>query len=361
MQNRMENYRIVTNKEDNKIIFDTDLVYLCDDAYALFGLLKADELGYIDLLGVTTVGANHLVAPVTYDVLSILEYIDRTDIPVYMGSDVPLEGFWNVEEMFNTIGKMSFCGAYAYLDQYTNSYEKASELACTKLPGAKTSPQSQSAADFMIEQVHKYPGKVTIMAVGSCINVATAILKDPNFVKDAAGIVYMGGVFDVKAEDLDGIEVNWWYDPKAAQICLQQNWKSHITVPHDAAVTCKKGRDVYDRYKSKNTTKITNLIVNELAPIYEAGKEEALVYCWDPIVVATYLCPDLIEHQERRKVTICTQKGYAYAQCLSWEEKKAPKGLQSCDIIFKVNRDKFWDFMSDLYAQSPEKAQEISI
>lgn len=350
MENLMENYRIVTNKEDNKIIFDTDLVYLCDDAYALFGLLKADELGYIDLLGVTTVGANHLVAPVTYDVLSILEHIDRTDIPVYMGSDVPLEGFWNLEEMFDTIGKMYFYGAYAYLNRYVDSYEKANELAYTKLPRAKTLPKEQTAVDFMIEQVHKYPGKVTIMAVGSCINVANAILKDPTFVKDAAGIVYMGGVFDVKAEDLDGIEINWWYDPKAADICLRANWKSQVTVPHDAAVTCQKDKDVYDRYKSKNTTKITNLIVNELAPIYENGEKEALVYCWDPIVVASYLCPDLIERQERRKLAICTQKGYAYAQCLSWEEQKAPKGLQSCDIIFKVNRDKFWNFMSDLYA-----------
>ncbi len=350
MRNLMEKYHIVTNKEENKIIFDTDLLYLCDDAYALFGVLKADELGYIDLLGVTTVGANHFVAPVTYDVLSILEHVDRTDIPVYMGSDVPLDGFWNVEEMFDTIGKMNFYGAYMHLDRYTKSYDEAEKLAWTKLPKAKTLPQKESAVDFMIEQVHKYPGKVTIMAIGSCINVANAILKDPSFVEDAAGIFYMGGVFDVKAEDLDGIEINWWYDPKAADICLRANWREQRTVPHDTAVLCKKDKDVYDRYKAKNTTKITNLIVNELAPIYENGQKEPLVYCWDPIVVAAYLCPDLIERQEKRKIAICTQKGYAYAQCLSWQEEKAPKGLQSCDIIFQVNRERFWDFMSDLYA-----------
>ena len=79
-------------------------------------------------------------------------------------------------------------------------------------------PVGQTAWEFMIEQVHKYPGQVTIMAVGACTNVALAILNDPTFAENTAGIYYMGGSIDVPGNDTPCAERNWYYDPEAVDV-----------------------------------------------------------------------------------------------------------------------------------------------
>ena len=86
----LDDYKIVTNAEDNKVIFDTDMGYFGDDTYALFMLLQADAAGWLDLLGVTSVGGNVTIAEGTTAILNQLEATGRDDIPVYMGTDIPI-------------------------------------------------------------------------------------------------------------------------------------------------------------------------------------------------------------------------------------------------------------------------------
>lgn len=346
-----QKYKIVTDSANNKVILDADVTYINDDMYALFELLQADKMGYIKLLGLTAAGGNALTSSVTYDVLSALEFFDRKDIPLAVGTDVPLSGFKNIDSLMAVIGKMPYVGAYSQLPKYTDNYLKAKGVTTTSnLPEPTIKPIEEPAWDFMIRQVNENPGKVTIFAIGGYTNVAKAIQKDPEFAKKAAGIVYMGGVFDVPGEALPRVEINWWYDPEAVNICLNAGWKKQLVIPHDAATTCLKGKDMYDMYKAKNTTKISQAIVDSLAPIYENGKEEFLKFCWDPITVAVYLCPDLIEKIEPREVAIERNMGLSYASCMAWFAGTGPKGTAPCDVVFKVKRDELWDFVSDLYS-----------
>ena len=73
-----------------RAILDTDMSYLNDDAIVMFMLAQADSLGDCDFLGVTTVGGNTFCAPGATAALRQLELIGRSDIPVYMGTDIPL-------------------------------------------------------------------------------------------------------------------------------------------------------------------------------------------------------------------------------------------------------------------------------
>jgi len=77
---------------DPQVIMDTDMTYLGDDAFCMYILSQADEAGWIDFLGVTTVGGNSICATGTNAVLRQLEEVDRTDIPVYIGTDIPILG-----------------------------------------------------------------------------------------------------------------------------------------------------------------------------------------------------------------------------------------------------------------------------
>ena len=81
-----------------KVILDTDIAYLNDDAIAMFMLAQADKAGMLEFLGVTTVGGNVFVPEATTAALRQLELIGREDIPVYQGTDVPLDGFRDMRE-----------------------------------------------------------------------------------------------------------------------------------------------------------------------------------------------------------------------------------------------------------------------
>ena len=157
----MEDYNIVTSAETHKVIFDTDMGYFGDDTYALFILLQADAAGYIDLLGVTSVGANVTIAEGTTAILNQLEAVGREDIPVYMGTDVPIMGFRNMAAERELWGAPEYSGAY--WDFSTGDFFDVSQRPTNylDLPSEptygypETAPQDGHAIDFIIEQVHK--------------------------------------------------------------------------------------------------------------------------------------------------------------------------------------------------------------
>ena len=59
----------------------------------------------------------------------------------------------------------------------------------------------------MIEQVHKYPGEVSIYAAGAMTNVALAVRTDPKFASLAKELVIMGGYIDNNLFQVTGIRI----------------------------------------------------------------------------------------------------------------------------------------------------------
>ncbi|GES22745.1 hypothetical protein Aple_056440 [Acrocarpospora pleiomorpha] len=85
----------------------------------------------------------------------------------------------------------------------------------------RTNPRRGPAADFIAEQVAKYPGEVTILAIGPATNLAKAVQTHPDMVSLVEHVVYPGGEQ----------EFNWWFDPKAAQIA------ANTPFPHKTVVS----------------------------------------------------------------------------------------------------------------------------
>ncbi len=333
-----------------KVIVDTDMHYLSDDMLALFSLLQADAAGEIDLLGITTVGGNRFAAPATYDTLAILDQIGRGDVPVYMGTDEPLSGFYDLDELFSTTPPVFYTGAYIQMEQYTTDYLAVGELSTMQgYPTPTSRAEAQSAVDFMIEQVHAYPGQVTILALGPCINVARALQKDAELASLAAGIYYMGGWFSAEDGADSPSEFNWWYDPEAVSVCLQADWHSQTIISYAIGQQCQKGRDVYDRYQAHNTNALTQFLLDGLSPIYDAGGQEDYLDCCDPVVSGVFLNPALIKREEMRDVTIETARDDAFAVSRSWKAGTGPEGSALCRMILEVDRDAFWDYTAALY------------
>lgn len=63
---------------------------------------------------------------------------------------------------------------------------------------------STNAAHFMVEMVHRFPGQVSIYAVGAMTNVALAVRMDADFASLAKDFVIMGGYIDRNLFEVTG-------------------------------------------------------------------------------------------------------------------------------------------------------------
>ncbi|QIW24911.1 nucleoside hydrolase [Sulfolobus sp. S-194] len=187
-----------------KAIFDTDTA--SDDAIAL--MLALD---YFEVLGVTIVAGNVKFENEVSNALFTLEYLNKSDIPVYLGAQRPLLGQWRTVEEVH--GKNGF-GDWEY-------------------PSPLKKPESEFAADAIIRFSKEYEGELEILAVSPLTNIALAYLKDPKITNRIRKIWIMGGAF-TRGNTTEIAEFNFWVDPEAAQIVLNAGFDITI-VPWEIA------------------------------------------------------------------------------------------------------------------------------
>ena len=140
-----------------KIIIDTDIGDDIDDAFAVALALSSPEF---QVLGFS---ASFADTPARAKMLDrMLGELGRSDIPVAQG--VP---------------------ANVNLTAFTQRrYAEAGTFARATHPGS---------VDFILDQARKYPGQVTLVAIGPLPNVGAAIDKDPAAFRKLKRVVIMGG------------------------------------------------------------------------------------------------------------------------------------------------------------------------
>lgn len=170
-----------------KIVLDTDPGH--DDAIALLLALASPE---VEVLGVTSVSGNQTLEKTTTNALKILEFVERTDIPVHVGCDRPL-----VREQW--------AAAYVHGE---------SGLDGPDLPDPTTKPADGHAIDFIAETVEENDG-VVLVPVGPLTNIALLLARYTGIEERIARIVLMGGAI-AEGNVTPAAEFNIWADPEAA-------------------------------------------------------------------------------------------------------------------------------------------------
>ena len=170
-----------------KIVLDTDPGH--DDAIALLLALASPE---VELLGVTTVAGNQTLPKTTANALKILEFVDRTDIPVYAGSPRPMvRDQWAAEYVHGETG-----------------------LDGPDLPHPTTSPADGHAVDFLAARLGEHDDLV-LVPVGPLTNIGLLLAKHPGIEERIGRIVLMGGAI-AEGNVTPAAEFNIWADPEAA-------------------------------------------------------------------------------------------------------------------------------------------------
>ncbi len=139
-----------------RVIIDTDIGDDIDDAFAVALALRSTEL---QILGITTTFGDTEMRAKLLD--RLLEEAARADIPVAAGPPTqPKTAFTQLK------------------------YAKG---------GHSAKPSHPDAVSFLLDQVRRNPGEITLVAIGPLVNVGAAIEKDPDTFRKLKRVVLMGG------------------------------------------------------------------------------------------------------------------------------------------------------------------------
>jgi inosine-uridine nucleoside N-ribohydrolase len=144
------------NALPEKVILDTDIGDDIDDAFAVALALRSPEL---QILGITTTFGDTETRAKLLD--RFLAEVGRPEIPVAAGAPSPPK---------STLTQR----------RYAES-------------GHFAKPSHPDAVAFLLEQIRRYPGQITLIAIGPLMNVGAAIDKDPATFRKLKRVIIMGG------------------------------------------------------------------------------------------------------------------------------------------------------------------------
>ncbi|GAQ90650.1 hypothetical protein KFL_006680010 [Klebsormidium nitens] len=275
-----------------KVIIDTDFNTIGDDGQVVAMAAQLYAQGVIDILGLTVATGN---AWLDQELVEILKAVERlgiaTRVGVYAGAAEPFpHTFANYTEEVALFGD-----AIDYVGAYATPPPSASDLVPPPDGFASaTQPKAMNAVDFIIEQVKKYPGEVTILEIAPAENVANAILKDPSIVPLVKQVVTQGGQMYVGGNSYrDVAEFNWWFAPDAARTVLRSGIPAYI-IPLDATNKIPLTLDTYTEIATHEpATIITELYRNAFAAFFGPGPPPYPLFVFDTLALAYLVDPSL--------------------------------------------------------------------
>lgn len=297
----------------------------------------------VDVLGITVCSGDQWRDEELQHTLRLLEVIGRTDIPVMSGAAFPL--LRNREETKlweERYGKVDYAGAWD--DRWWHE-----PFVVPALPEGqpKTKPAEESAPDFLVRMVHKYPHEVTIYEGAPMTNLALAVSLDPNFASLAKELIFMGGGIDPDSDypefsDNPRHEFNFWFDPEAAQIVLRAPWKRIVCTPTDVSIKTHLSPDLAKRIGASNTP-----AAQYVQRYFKPGDGNDIM--WDELAAAAWIDPTLITKKETRYMSVDVEHGAGYGNTLTASTKDASTlVVQPVEIQLDVDAQRFYEMFARL-------------
>ncbi|WP_323991431.1 nucleoside hydrolase [Nguyenibacter sp. L1] len=268
-----------------------------------------------------------------------LEIIGRTDVPVADGAVYPLINSVPMMKLRERqFGLIPWKGAWGGIGTIDHTPDTQPPLPPLKEGAPALRPSDESAALFLIRQVHAHPHQVTIVAAGPLTNLALAIRIDPSFAATAKQLVFMGGLLDTSMKSLTGnvdfaSDFNMIFDPEAAHITLTAPWPA-VTVVGNVSNDLMMTRDYLARIRQKKTP-MTDYIGTYYDPLP----------MWDEMAAAIAVDPSLVTGAIDAYMDIDIAKGPHYGHAYVWPDATAPKemGIRKVRIVQSIDSKRFLD------------------
>ncbi|WP_240413755.1 nucleoside hydrolase [Paenibacillus periandrae] len=254
---------------NKKVILDVDTGV--DDA---LGIILAVQSGEMDIVGITTVNGNVSVDTATTNTCKILQLLGvEQQIPVVRGAAKPILRPPVFEHRVH--GEDGIGGALRDMPVHTSVTEGF-------------------APDYIIEQVQRYPGEITLIMTAPMTNLALALMKRPQLIHEIKEVIFMGGVVKGFGNVTPVAEYNMYVDPEAVKIVLHAGFPSLTLVGldvtrqallSDAHIT-ELGDTPIGRYVRESTS-------DYMKRYFERNQVQACAL-HDPLAVGVALRPELV-------------------------------------------------------------------
>ncbi|KAH8801467.1 Inosine/uridine-preferring nucleoside hydrolase domain-containing protein [Xylogone sp. PMI_703] len=345
----------------NKVIIDNDFTAGQWDPYLL-----ALNSGW-EVLGLTTCTGNTWMPQQVLHALGNLEYGGLSCIPVYAGALYPLINTYELFQAWQLVhGAIPYQGAFGPYNKTaealgsdpsggSNPYRIVKGAFTEGYPTIKAQ-ESQDAVTFMIDQVRKYPGEVTIFAAGAMTNVALAVRADPKFASMAKELVIMGGYIDVNLYQVTGSvlqadinsDFNLIMDPEAAKIILTADFP-HITMVGNV------GNSIYPDEKWLSEVSVVDNFYTRWSKKYL----DFQLPFWDSIAGAIMVEPSLTLNKTNFYVDVDTSYASpSYGNIHAYQHSLAPPKLQNITYVLEVNETRFKELLKEVY-QKPKTCANL--
>jgi len=305
---------VLTGAGRDIVVLDTDSGMFGDDGAALVMLLRSPV--QVSIPGITVVPGNVWAAQGAEYTLHILDLLKRPTIPVYLGAEAPLV---HTAEMAKEAARrwdpIGYSGAFALSQSVTPAW--GSKLSLRK--------PKHDAPSFLIGEVEKHPGEVTILALGPMTNIAIALRMRPEIETKIKRLVFMGGAYHVGGNASPNAEFNFWFDPEAARIVLRSRIPKKIMFGLDICNRAQIHKAEFDQIAAAHTA-VADLYREDLGNRYPGFLKhaDAVGYLWDTLAAAYLLDPDFVTRYETRYLDVQSNWGQYYGATVPLDRRQAP-------------------------------------
>ena len=298
--------------------------------------------GDLELLGVTTVTGNTWAPTGAEHAAAAVARLGLTDVPVSEGAVQPL-----VHRQSDFAHRSRLYGA-AFGGAWGNA-ELLEEQPSPRPGGANG---GDHAVSYLIDAIRRSPEPPTIVAIGPLTNIAIALRLAPDICRNIKRIVCMGGAFFVPGNVTPSAEFNWWFDPEAATIVLEEDLDLTV-VPLDATDTVNMDSARY-RYWSQrfgNHAMFRTFHQQKFESVF-AGNEDFELPLWDAVAAACLLDEDLVHRKQDLWVSVDCSNGPSYGRAIAYPDAEefnlAPPSRRRAEVVLQVDEARFWDLYEEL-------------
>lgn len=294
-----------------------------DDAVALAMAAASPEL---DLVAVTTTYGNVGIEKTTANALKLLDWLGR-DTRVFMGADRALLG--------------------RPID--ASQYHGETGLEAPGLAPSRRQPEAQGAILFLIDELMRRAGPITLVALGPLTNIALAMRLEPRIIPRIGRIVLMGGSPDY-GNDSPSAEFNLLCDPHAARIVFSSGVPIvmfGLNVTHQIIATPAEMAKI--RAIGNRSAALFGDMIDFFRTVYVDRYGFAGAALHDPCTIAWLLRPDIFEFRDMH-VDVETNEGLNFGRtvCDMWGLTEKPKTVS---VAMAAKPEAFFDLLRERLAR----------